>query len=125
MEKTAQQQFDDLLKNSHFFNDCINNSKQAAGFVAGQILGALIKDESEQVEKFKQLILHELQVDSGLGPSIDSAARLVLHGMHLGLQTMLHPDEQTLLLRIRAAERAQAALSTARPRRKSKIPEVR
>lgn len=106
MEKTARQQFDDLLKESHFFNDSINTAKRAAGYAAGQILGALIEGDVAMYEKLKRLMAEDFQRDSDQGPSLDSAARLVLHGIQQGLDSVARPSARLQQTRQRSAARS-------------------
>jgi hypothetical protein len=110
MEKTAQQQFDELLKNSVFFLDTINSTRLAAGYAVGQILGRLLSGKSlEDALALREAIKAEFQEETDRGPSFDTSRRIVLEAVAQGMDSVMSPGPRLQQHRQRLAQRAATA----------------
>lgn len=92
MAKSAQQQFDDLLKESHFFLDSINTARTATGYAIGQILARLLSEkETSEALEFRASIRKEFQEETVRGPSFDTTRRMILEGVVEGMDSVMNP----------------------------------
>jgi hypothetical protein len=72
---SQQQMFEDLLKNSDYFNDAVHTHRQGVAKVISAVAKAIAKNNPELLTDIKQS-LQEAEINSG-SPSLDSEVRLI------------------------------------------------
>lgn len=101
MEKqSAQQQFEQLLKKSDFFNDSMKTAQRAAGYAVGQILAKLLSGkETQEAIEFRATVRKEFQEETHLEEGFDSSRRLILEAVAEGMDSVMSPPVRLQQLR--------------------------